>query len=163
MTDNDIFQAWELCMSGKEEACNECPYFTTGCIVDLHNDTYYLIKRQLAEIERLQQATSDKTSEWISVEDRLPESGVHVLVACEMRGQYLQGRYVCDGYYAKAKTHPSYGNPDECAVEYIEEDDEYYLLEGWYEVIKNWDDYSSIVIDDFVTHWMPLPEPPKGD
>ena len=100
---------------------------------------------------------------WISVEERLPESGVHVLVACEVRGQYLQGRYVCDGYYVKAKTHPSYGNPDECAVEYNEEDDEYYLLEGWYEVIKNWDDYDSIVIDDFVTHWMPLPEPPKGE
>ena len=92
--------------------------------------------------------------------ERLPESGVHVLVACEMRGQYLSGQYVCDGYYAKAKTQPSYGNPDECAVEYSEEDDEYYLLEGWYEVIKNWDDYNSIVIDDFVTHWMPLPEPP---
>ena len=100
---------------------------------------------------------------WIPVTERLPESGVHVLVACEMRGQYFSGQYVCDGYYAKAKTQPSYGHPDECAVEYSEEDDEYYLLEGWYEVIKNWDDYNSIVIDDFVTHWMPLPEPSKGE
>jgi hypothetical protein len=100
---------------------------------------------------------------WIPVTERLPESGVHVLVACEMRGKYLSGQYVCDGYYVKAKTQPSYGHPDECAVEYSEEDDEYYLLEGWYEVIKNWDDYNSIVIDDFVTHWMPLPEPPEGE
>ena len=95
--------------------------------------------------------------QWIPVSERLPESGVHVLVACEVRGQYCSGRYVCDGFYAKANTQPSYGYPDECVVEYSEEDDEYYLLEGWYEVVKNWDDYSSIVIDDFVTHWMPLP------
>ena len=94
---------------------------------------------------------------WIPVSERLPESGVHVLVACEMRGQYCSGRYVCDGFYAKANTQPSYGYPDECVVEYSEEDDEYYLIEGWYEVVKNWDDYGSIVIDDFVTHWMPLP------
>ena len=96
---------------------------------------------------------------WIPVTERLPESGVHVLLCCETRPSGK--RYVCDGYYAKAKSLPSYGFPDECAVEYSEEDDEYYLLEGWYEVIKNWDDYNSVVIGDFVTHWMPLPEPPK--
>ena len=27
--------------------------------------------------------------------------------------------------------------------------------------VNNWDEYSSIAIDDTVTHWMPLPEPPK--
>lgn len=54
MTDNEISQAWELCMSGKEEACNDCPYFTTGCIDDLHRDSASLIKRQQDEIERLE-------------------------------------------------------------------------------------------------------------
>ena len=103
--------------------------------------------------------------EWVSVKDRLPENGVHVLLCCEMHryGGEIAGKYVCDGYYAEANKIIAGGFPDECNCEYSEEDDEYYLREGWYEVIKNWDDYNSVAVEDFVTHWMPLPEPPKGE
>ena len=104
-------------------------------------------------------------AEWISVKDRLPESGKIVLLLCEKRysGGKVCGHYVCDGYYAKRYTENVYHCGEDIACEYNEEDDEYYLEEGWYEVIKNWDEYNSIVISDFVTHWMPLPEPPKGE
>ena len=97
--------------------------------------------------------------EWISVDDRLPENGVHVLLCCEIHryGGEIAGKYVCDGYYAEANKIIAGGFPDECDCEYSEEDDEYYLCEGWYEVIKNWDDYNSVAVEDFVTHWMPLP------
>lgn len=98
---------------------------------------------------------------WIPVTERLPESGVHVLVACEMYGQYLHGQYVCDGFYVDRYTQKVENTDYDIACEYCEEDDEYYLWQGWYEVIKNWDDYNSIVIGDTVTHWMPLPQPPK--
>ena len=103
--------------------------------------------------------------EWISVDDRLPESGVHVLICCEIRRYNggIAGKYVCDGYYAGANKIVAGGFPDECNCEYSEEDDEYYLCEGWYEIIKNWGDYKSVSVEDFVTHWMPMPQPPKGE
>lgn len=102
------------------------------------------------------------TSAWISVEDRLPESGAHCLLCCELR--CIDGTrrpYVCDGFHVERFNIKASGVDDDVVTEYNEEDDEYYLNEGWYEVIKNWEEYSCIVIDDFVTHWMPLPEPPK--
>ena len=102
---------------------------------------------------------------WISVKDRKPTNGKHVLVTCEIR--LLNGskkRYVCEAFYAEQYSLPEGKYPEDTdCYDYCEESDEYYLKEGWYEVIHNWDDYSSIVIYDFVTHWMLLPEPAKED
>ena len=106
-----------------------------------------------------------RVPQWISVDDRLPESGVYVLLCCEIHrydGE-IAGKYICDGYYAEANKIIAGGFTDACDCEYSEEDDEYYLREGWYEVIKNWDANDGVAVEDFVTHWMPLPQPPKGE
>ena len=101
---------------------------------------------------------------WIPCAERLPESGEHVLACCFVKWLGGGGKsYVCDAYYAKPLTLTVNSWDDDIACEYDEETDEYYLLEGWYEVIKNWDDYDSISIGDFVTHWKPLPDPPKEE
>lgn len=44
---------------------------------------------------------------------------------------------------------------------YDEARDDYMVNPGWYERIYNWDDYGAVWIADTVTHWMPLPSPPK--
>ena len=100
--------------------------------------------------------------EWISVNDRMPASGEVCLLACKVTYCYSGKtyRYVCDGFYAERwKEEEANDGSGDQAIEYNEDDDEYYLCEGWYERIHNWDDYNSIVISDTVTHWMPLPEP----
>lgn len=115
----------------------------------------------ICRAERIYNANYRK-QEWISVDEMLPESGVHCILCCDMkRIDGTHSQYVCDGYLAERFKINAHYADDDCATEYNEEDDEYYLKEGWYEVIKNWDDYNSIAIGDTVTHWMPLPEAPK--
>lgn len=129
---------------------------------DSPDDTYKeLYSHYDAVREHIQ--TLEKTNGWISVKDRMPESGQHVLATCEIHSLYgYKKQYVCEAYYAKEHSISEGRYPEDTdCYDYSEEDDEYYLKEGWYEVIHNWDEYGSVVIDDFVTHWMPLPEPPK--
>lgn len=83
------------------------------------------------------------TSKWISVKDRLPESCVSVLCRIEMLCDYpdfeeydVPDYYLCQGHYDS--------NPSS-------------RLGGWY--INKAPDIS--VKRGKVTHWMPLPEPPK--
>lgn len=98
---------------------------------------------------------------WISVKDRLPESGKSVLASCQIR--LMNGKnkyYVCEAMYTAPKT-VSAGAYDDFDADYDEATDTYYYPEGWWEKIHNWDEYSNVVIADFVTHWMPLPKPPK--
>ena len=53
---------------------------------------------------------------------------------------------------------------DDCAVNYCEEDDAYYLAEGWYERLVNWPDYAHIQIEPGLEiEWMPLPTPPESE
>ena len=58
MTDNDIIKALEYCFTNdwNRTKCDKCKFYTgtTQCVEDLKSASIYLIKRQQAEIERLQ-------------------------------------------------------------------------------------------------------------
>jgi hypothetical protein len=86
------------------------------------------------------QATSDKTSEWISVEERLPEKPLRCIV-------YRRPFNWLDYCVSFASFDPCYrgecGNP----------------MNGkavWYDYDSEYGDYRL----SNITHWMPMPEPP---
>lgn len=99
---------------------------------------------------------------WISIEDRLPESGLKVSV--HYKNSAGKGRTVY-AFYAEKHTVENHGDMDGEWCDYREDQDCYYLPVGWHEVIDNWEEYSSVVFDSAnkPTHWTPLLEPPKED
>lgn len=101
--------------------------------------------------------------EWISVKDRLPTNEKPVLIAAK---RSLMGRnwlVVSCGFYTNGKTFT--GNSDynwddgNVDLKYNEEEDEYIVPEGWWESVRYTEEFAAV--DDTVTHWMLLPEPPK--
>ena len=74
------------------------------------------------------------TSKWISVKDRLPEDDVRVLVSANSK---IGDPVIAITHY----THRKYG----------------YNIEGW---IEPWQYF---FYNHDITHWMPLPEPPKEE
>lgn len=94
--------------------------------------------------------------QWIPCSERLPEKET-VLATVETKT--FKHRYVCEAVWISRWTwKASFDNWEDCS-EYNEDEDEYYVLEGWYERVHNWDDYSYVGIEDDVIAWRPLPEP----
>ena len=86
--------------------------------------------------------------EWISVNDRLPEYPGHYLVCTSIN--YWHGG--CMDINENHKYYPN-GTP----VGY--DGSTMSVLDCYYDVAGHW----NRVCDSHVTHWMPLPEPPKGE
>ncbi len=99
-----------------------------------------------------------KTQEWISVEDKLPEHNQDVLATYE--NQWGKNIFII-GIYLERWKEESTG--DEAYDEHSEEKDEYFMHEGWYEQQDNWMDFAYIYVNNGkVSHWRPLPDPPKN-
>ena len=104
-------------------------------------DFIYGIETVLEYAENLQ--TTDVAQEWISVKDRLPER---------------------DGAYLV--TTNSFGDRQSVKFRWFAKDGEMvdaYDLAGQKDVWYLYDIECGYVSIKTVTHWMPLPEPPKGE
>jgi hypothetical protein len=94
-------------------------------------------------------------AQWISVADSLPEK--YCLAVYETpsgKQRIIRAMYVAK-FTVKAQG-------DDCYSEINDENDTEYLREGWYELVDNWGEYSSVnVCEGVVTYWRPLPPLPS--
>ena len=161
MTRQEIVQALRCCAKGlgHDDACENCKAGET------QNRREYIEFAAANVIERLtaeNAALREKAPQWISVEDRLPEPETDVLIVCNRNG-YV---FVTPAIYEDGKmlTQESAWNWSDIYGYglYSEEDDDYYIPEGWWENRQfNPDDVYNNPVDCTVTHWMPLPGAPK--
>lgn len=160
MTEKEAVQALRCCA---DHSCSaKCPAFSAGldCREEMHKEVLALLERLTAENAALR----EKVPQWISVEDRLPEPETDVLIVCNRNG-YV---FVTPAIYEDGKmlTQESAWNWSDIYGYglYSEEDDDYYIPEGWWENRQfNPDDVYNNPVDCTVTHWMPLPGAPEGD
>ena len=102
-------------------------------------------------------------SEWISVKDRLPKPEKEVLVVVEHIGYRIVTSAIYeDGTIILEDSKCCWDDIDFIyGIDsiYDEDNDVYLVPEGWWEY-SHYGEYVSH-IDGIITHWMPLPEPPK--
>lgn len=109
---------------------------------------------------------------WIPVTERLPEPEAEVVILAERKTYSFKWKGVTTHHIVTTGMYEDGSKNTENSVyvwetdgfEYDEELDAYIIPEGWWEW-KHYigDECHNYAIDDVVTHWMPLPEPPKEE
>lgn len=137
----------------------------TGCALYGFYDCGSIINPQSADmLEKLAAEKAAKKPEWSSVKDGPPKNEQEVLIYCN-RGGF---KFVCpaiyeDGTMLTQNSRWNWYNIEEYGT-YSEENDDYFVAKGWWENRQfTPDDVYNCPVDCEVTHWMPLPEPPKEE
>lgn len=116
-----------------------------------------LLRTELAEAKNIAQCMV-RGGKWTETKDRLPESGVPVLVF--VQGVYGDKTRRLRAHYAEKNTLVQSDLFEGDDTDYDDDTGTCYCKEGWYEA----NEFEEVHwrIDGEVTHWMPLPESPRG-
>ena len=97
-------------------------------------------------------------SEWQPIETAPSGRAVLIYYTNQLgKGRTIKARHI------KRFTEESNDNADEGVDEYDEANDRYTYVEGWWEMLDNWDEYGFVkVYSGTPTHWHPLPDPPAS-
>lgn len=100
---------------------------------------------------------------WISVDESLPKvlKPVFAYVVCKNGYEYVQRAAYTPPKTVLAGIFLSDDYDTSELEEYVEEQEDYYVVEGWWEESVETD--ASYRITGTVTHWMPLPAAPKRE
>lgn len=148
------------CCSNIGYICEECPANLDGEDCDGR-----LAKLQAADmLEKLAAEKDAKKPEWSSVKDGPPKNEQEVFIYCNRDGF----KFVCpaiyeDGTMLTQNSRWNWNDLEEYGT-YNEENDDYFVPKGWWENRQfTPDDVYNCPVDCEVTHWMPLPKPPKEE
>lgn len=154
----DIVKGLRVC--GRGALCHGCPAQNLSPA-----DCSKALKEQAADmLEKLAAEKDAKKPEWSSVEDGTPKNEQEVLIYCN-RGGF---KFVCpaiyeDGTMLTQNSRWNWYDIEEYGT-YSEENDDYFVAKGWWENRQfTPDDVYNCPVDCEVTHWMPLPKPPKEE
>lgn len=109
------------------------------------------------------QSSSEKPNNWISVKDRLPENETSVFICATRKFENREIRIISKAIYTdgqhNTETSSLCWDSGDMDWEHDDEADADIIPEGWWEDVNYLEQFAAV--DDFVTHWMPLPEPPE--
>lgn len=139
MTRDEIIKELRCLAAGEDcpsEKCdNTCPYWT-----EIERGAALYDDRQLCR-DAADMLEQDAKTGWISVKDRLPEPGKDVLL--------IAYGWKDTRVYIGRLEHMS---PETSCLTGITSKESEWCIQGW-----------SYLKEPLVTHWMPLPEPPKEE
>ena len=98
----------------------------------------------------------ESQARWIPVSERLPERKCVAFY----KNSHGKNRTIMAEYLPRYSVETNGECDNDGVEEYNEEKDAYYYIEGWWEMIDNWPDYTMVVVHEEVTHWKHI-EPPK--